>query len=199
MEDLIHDIIFLLFTVLILIYLYRKMSTLCDKKSKKFISLLNKHETMLNECKRKNKISKLKKSITLYDKLLFILKISDAKCVSIFKYDYSRTYIMFNFLLTIEKNGEILDRDITKKLPISSHTVMLDILKSKNNNIEPIDISNEPEILENINKIYYRNLFKDEKYPDSFIVLTYDNPNYEISEENKTQIDNIIHDIPNFI
>ena len=101
---------------------------------------------------------------------------------------------MCHLLLSINNNGIINNKEPIKKLPVTSDELFLDILGSNKNDLNNKIVHNNNSSLYN-NKIYFKNIFKHNDNPNGFIIISYKNNNYNMSDYEKLQINRIIKDI----
>jgi len=169
----------------------------CYIKSNKIINILNEYIKFLDKLYKITQVEELNKSIKLINKLQIILNISQSDYVMFFKYDYSKTFIMFYTLLLLENGGKVINNNIIKKLPVTSNKIVLDILNTNNEELHQNNILDLNFMLKhNINKSFYRNIFSyDDNHPEGFIVLLYENEKSTISIYKQLEINRIIDNI----
>lgn len=191
---LIFDIFFFIFSVIVLFYLFKIIEKTINYKSEKLLDLIKKNNDLLDICIKKNNDKKVINSISVYNKLLTILKISNANSVMLFKYNYNKKFILFNFLLSINNDDELYNENITYELPVTSNKIVLDILESNNSELRQKKVKNKI-LSQSPAKIYYKNIYKDNLYPYGFIILSYKDFYYNISNDEAQKIEDIIEDI----
>jgi hypothetical protein len=191
--------------IVIMIYIKQKIY---KKTSDNLINALSKNLFFFTELNKKQEIVNLKNSIDLYSKFQVILKISKCDYISFFKYDYSNRYIVLHFILSIDNNGTIIQTNILDKLPITANLSILNILKSDDEDLYLLPLSDIESKNDNffrhlsnngINTIYYQNVFKYKETPLGFISLAYKNKNYIILQEDKVEILRIIEEMKSLI
>lgn len=146
-------------------------------------------------------IEEISNTIEFYEKFSYILKISNADFIALFKYDYSKRYITTNFILSLDKNNNINYYTEHGVLPVTINEVSLKILNSDNSDVHELymsDLQNNPISLRSIYKktfkLYWQNIFKKNINPIGYIVLAYENE-YKISEKDKELITDFIKKI----
>jgi len=161
------------------------------------LDILNKNMDILNILYKKQYSKDLKKMIDLYSEVQTILKISDSSFISLFKYNYSKSYVLLDFMFSINKGGEIIHESYLDKLPATSNMLSLEILKSKSDDLSYLiteDIKSVDmkvyQLLKyrNIEKTYFRNIIrKGNDLPLGYIAFTYDNL-YELDDIQREEI-----------
>jgi len=186
---------FAIFVNLILIsFMYIKF--IRSKRCELAIKFLNKNLDLLYEVYRKQYSNDLKKMVELYSEIQTILKISESSSISLFRYNYAKSYIILQFMFCVNKNGEIQHQSFMDKLPATSNMLNLEILKSDSNNLHNL----KTEIIKDVDmkayqllkhrgveKIYFRNIRKNESSPLGYVVFSYQN-DYEIDDSQREEI-----------
>ena len=197
---------FIMLLLIVVIFIrQKKHHKIYKKNSDNIIKMLSNNIISLTELQKKHEIVELKKSIDLYSNFQIILKLSNCDYVTLFKYDYSKRYIVLHFILSIDNNGKIINTDILDKLPLTANLSILDILKSDGdlyllslNEIKNDDMFTSIKS-KGINTIYYKNIFKNEETPFGFISLGYKNENHVIPTEDKIEILRIVKKMKSLI
>jgi hypothetical protein len=200
-----HTLIDILFiSIIIVLYILAYFKQIRQNKSYTgLIEILSKNVDFLLEYHKKKEILELKNSIQLYTKFQIISKISKCDCVSFFKYDYSKRVVILDFVLGINSNGNIIQNSSLDKMPITSFLFTLNILKLDNNKLYSLrteELKNKNIHLhtaiasKGINKIYYKNVYKEDK-PFGIILISYENENIELENDDQTEILRIIDNI----
>ena len=188
-------IIFFNFALIIFIFIKIFRYKTCEQS----LVILNKNIDLLGKIFIKQHSNDLKKMIELYSEVQTILKISEASFINLFRYVYSKKYILLHFMFSINKNGEIVHESYLDKLPITSNMLNLEILKSgdclcdiKVDHIKELDIKAYQFIKNrNIEKIYFKNIIKDVDFPAGYISLSYQN-DYILDDVQREEINRII-------
>jgi len=134
--------------------------------------------------------------VELYSEVQTILKISESSSISLFRYDYTKSYITLHFIFSINKKGEIFHESFMDKLPATSNMLNLEILKSNGEDLYDFKIESIKDIdmkayqmlkYREIQKIYFRNIKKDINSPLGYIAFSYKD-DYEIDENQREEI-----------
>lgn len=191
-------IIFINLIILIYIFLKYDRCNTCEQTLK----ILNKNLDLLNSVYQKQYSNDLKKMVELYSEVQTILKISESSHITLFRYDYTKTYITLHFMFCINKNGEIIHDSYLDKLPATSNLLNLEILKSSDNDLYYLKSESLKDIdakiyqilkYNNVERIYYRNIKRD-KEPLGYIAFSYEN-DYELDDRQREEIMRIISKI----
>jgi hypothetical protein len=182
-----------------------------EKKCKKISTLIEddlKILNTLNTLHKNQEIINLKKTIELYSQFQILLKISKCDYISLFKYDYTKKFVILHFLLSVDEKGVILQDSKLEDLPVASSVITLNIMRSDNDNLYSLLVDEVKEkditiynimLKRGINKIYYQNIYKDEFNPLGYVAISYKNINYELPEEDKIEILRIIEKIKSYL
>jgi len=204
MTSFIHILSLLILIFLVIVVYTRKIKY--KKVYENLFLTLDKHEKFLNEFSKSQEIINLKNSIKIYSKFQIILKISNCNYVTFFKYDYSQRYIILHFIISIDDKGHIIQNSILEDSSIISDLLILNILKSDNDDLYELDINNVKEKnVDNyikksgINKVYYQNIFKDKNNPLGFISLSYKDKDYILQDNDKIEILKIIEKMKSYL
>lgn len=200
-----HTLIDILFiSIIIVLYILAYFKQIRQNKSYTgLIEILSKNVDFLLEYHKKKEILELKNSIQLYTKFKIISKISKCDHICFFKYDYSSRVIILDYVLGISNNGNIIQYSSLDKMPITSFLFTLNILKLDNNKLYSLrteELKNKNIHLhtaiasKGINKIYYKNVYKEDK-PFGIILISYENENIELENDDQTEILRIIDNI----
>ncbi len=184
--------------LMIIVYMFIKFAK-C-KSCEQTITILNKNVDLLNSVHRKQYSNDLKKMIELYSEVQTILKVSNSSFISLFRYDYSKTYITLHFMFSVNDGGEIMHESYLDKLPATSNLLNLKILKSncdglcnlKTDSFKDVDVKIY-QILKyrNIEKTYYKNINKNSNTPLGYIAFSYQD-DYELDDRQREEILRII-------
>ena len=201
------DIVFVI-TMIIIIIIFHYKSLIYKRNSNELIKILSKNVDFLNIFYRKQELIQLKNSIQLYSQFQVILKISKANYISFFKYDYSNKFVVLHFLLSVNDKGVILQDSHLEDLPVASSLVTLNIMKSDNNELYSIlvdEVKDKDETVYNVmkrrgvNKMYYQNIYKEEKNPLGYIAISYKDENFMLPEDDKIEIIRILEKIKTYL
>lgn len=207
MSHIFFDILYIII-IIVLLYLVHTKIVKCRKNTENLIDILSKNINFLDNYYKNQEIIQLKKSINLYSKLQILLKVSNCDYISFFKYDYSKKFIMLNFLLSVSDNGTIIDESNIDGLPVSSDDVILKILDFYDktglsyltlDNITDNKFIDNLLIKNDVKKIYFKNIFKDKNIPEGFIIFCYKNHEYILNDDDKTEILRILKPIKYFL
>lgn len=196
MQYIFIDILFLL-VILTLLYIVYIRIIKCRKNSDDLIKILNSNIEFLDLYYKKKEIGQLKKSIKLYSKLKIIMNISKCDFVSFYRYNYSKSFMILSFMISIDKDSNILEHSDVDNLPVTSNKTILNILndhdKNELSNITTDDVKTDEYVCDilnrhKINKIQYTNIFKDKNSPEGFILLSYKDKNYKMNSGDETEV-----------
>jgi hypothetical protein len=202
---------FNIFFGIILIILLVSCYIVYKKKRKNVESLnnvLNKNIELLNYFERKHELRELKNSIQLYSLFQIVLKITKADYVSFFKYDYSKKFLPINFILTINSEGKAVQKSLLDNIPAASNLLTLDIIKCDDKDLYPKyvdDIKSQTDYIydaycaKDLKKLYYQNIFKDSDKPIGFIIFSYKDKDFILSEDDKKDTMTVIDDMKQYI
>lgn len=175
-----------------------------NKSHREIIVILNKNIDFLLEYYKRDEITQIRNDIQLYSCFQIISKISKCDYVSLFKYDYSKRYIILHLLLLMDNNGNIIKEKIFEDLPITGELLRFDMLNI-DDSINSLCIDNNMiddnvhihTIIESkgINKIYYQNIFKNDINPFGIISISYKDKGFELTEDDKVQISRVIENM----
>jgi hypothetical protein len=197
-----HTLIDILFiSIIIVLYILAYFKQIRQNKSYTgLIEILSKNVDFLLEYHKKKEILELKNSIQLYTKFQIISKISKCDHICFFKYDYSSRVIILDYVLGISNNGNIIQYSSLDKMPITGFLFTLNILKLDNNKLYSFrteELKNKNIHLhtaiasKELNKIYYKNVYKEDK-PFGIILISYKDENFELENDDQTEILRII-------
>jgi len=201
----INSIQLILFLILVVIGIYYHIKIKRFKRTTgDLLTILDNHIDILDELNKKKDVSILKNMIELYSNMQIILKISNANYISLFKYDYSKRYIMSHFLFSMLENGNIEYATDNDKLPITSDLLKLNIFKTDDKELYYTYIKDVNGITQDIKdkqikKCYYQNIFNDSEKPFAFIIISYKDENYNILDGDKEEILRILQKIKSLI
>lgn len=186
--------LFVVFNLVIILLIFHKIIKLND--CAKNIKLLNKNLDFIAEIHENQNLRKLRNFVELYSKLQSISKISESYYVSLFKYDFSKTYITLELLLSIKNGVEIVDKSPINKMPATSNLFNIEIMKSTGFCVMSIDKMKEigPKLYSIINpygikNIWYKNIEKNGIIL-GYVSLLYKD-DYELDEQQKEEITRI--------
>jgi hypothetical protein len=165
---------------------------------------LNSKFTLMNIEHKEQRLIDLKKELRIFTQIQNILKISNALYVSIFKYQYNKTYLSLNFLFTLKNDGSIIYDSYLDKLPVTSNILNLKILDSDRLNSILID---ELKLIDTdmyklhkykkIEKLYFKTIKRTDRHL-GYLSLSYKDE-YEIDEQQKEEIERIVTKISEII
>jgi len=93
------------------------------------LKFFNKNVELLTKMYNKQYSQDLKKTIELYAESQTILKVSESSYITLFRYDYSKSYILLELIFSMGFNGELIHDSYLDKLPATSNRLNLEILK----------------------------------------------------------------------
>ena len=199
----IHIVIEIIIIVFLSVFFYFYVRSFKCKLSNNYIKMLNKNMDILTTIIKKQNYNNVKNMIELYSKVQTILKLSEAPHVSLFKYNYTKTSIILNFIFSISKDGEMTHKSYLDGLPVSSNMLNLEILNCDEDDIHEVEIEKLKNIdikiykeIENkhIKKIYFKNIKNYKNKPLGYISLCYDNT-YKLDDRQREEINRIINEL----
>jgi hypothetical protein len=179
-----------------------------EKKCNKISTLIEDDLKVLNTLYKNQEIINLKRTIDLYSQFQVLLKISKCDYVSLFKYDYTKRFVVLHFLLSVDDKGVILQDSNLEDLPVESSKTTLNIMRSDNDDLYSILIDEVKEkdlavynVMQKrgVNKMYYQNIYKNEKNPLGYVAISYKDTNYELPEEDKIEILRLIEKMKSYL
>ena len=202
-----NAIICLILIVLLISYhnVYKKKRI----QNENLADVLGKNMELLLHFERKQDLKELKNNIQLYSFFQIVLKITKADYVSFFKYDYSKKFLPINFILTINNEGKAVQSSLLDNVPVASNLFTLDLINCDDKDMYSKNIDNILEENSNIfykafsnkkiNKLYYQNIFKECEKPIGFIIFSYKDKNFILSEDDKQDAMTVIEDMKQYI
>jgi hypothetical protein len=197
------DIIFFFAVLVILLFVhFRRIKY--KETSSELVKILEKNIDLLIQLYKKQEIVTLKNNIKIYSMFQIILKIAKADYITFFKYDYTTRKVLLDFILSIDANGSFIQNSVFDNLPMTAISFLnvddKDLYTSVTKDFQESNrIIYDVLVLRKIEKVYYQNIFKDTTNPVGFIVISYKNINYIISEADKSEILRMIEKIKIFL
>jgi len=196
---MLHIFIDILFVIVIitLVYIVHIKVVKCRKNSEGLIKILTINIEFLDSYYKRREIDQLKKSITLYSTLKIIMNISNCDYVSLYRYNYSKSFMLLSFLVSIDKNSDVLEHSDVDNLPVTSNKIILNILNNHNKNelssLTIDDVKSDEYVCgilnsHEINKIQYTNILNDKNSPEGFILLSYKDKNYKMNSGGESEV-----------
>lgn len=198
---IIEAILILFNLVFIILFISRKFN--CDK----IIDTLNSNIDLLNAIYEKQHSNDLRKMIELYSEVQTIMKLTEAHYISLFKYDFSKKYVVLHFMFSINKTGEIIHESYLDKLPATSNMLSLEILKSNDEGLHSLTVDDVKEVdmkayqllkYRNIEKMYFKNITKNANSPAGYLSFSY-NYDYKLNEQQEEETLRILKKISDLI
>ena len=160
---LLYHILFFIVVMIVLVDVIIKLLEY-EKKCNKISTLIEDDLKVLNTLYKNQEIINLKRTIDLYSQFQVLLKISKCDYVSLFKYDYTKRFVVLHFLLSVDDKGVILQDSNLEDLPVASSKTTLNIMRSDNDDLYSILIDEVKEkdlavynVMQKrgVNKMYY--------------------------------------------
>lgn len=182
---LIHIIVggLLILNLTIISLMIAKKFLFC-KNCDKVIRTLDANLDLLNLVYEKQHHGDLRKMIELYSNVQMILKLTESSFISLFRYDYSKKYIILHFMFSINKTGEIIHESYLDNLPATSNMLNLEIMKSSEDKLHTLFVDDIKDVdikiyqnmrVRNIHKIYFKNLMNGIDSPIGYVSFCYEN------------------------
>lgn len=188
----------IVFNLIVVLFIVDKVLKLknCDKT----IKLISKNLDFISEVHKKCKPTDLSNFVKMYSGLQSISKISESFYVSLFKYDFSKTYVTLKLQLSIKNGIEIVNTSFIDEMPATSNSFSIEVMKSSGFCNMDIDDLKKCSLKVyttvksyDVKKIYYKNIEKNGTKL-GYISLLY-NDDYELDEQQKEEISRISQDI----
>lgn len=176
--------------------------------SDNLVDALTENIDFINDFQTELEIHHLKKIIKLYSQFQIILRISKCDYVSFFKYNYAKKYVDIHFILSVDSNGFIIQESLLDNTPVASNFLTLDIMNSSQdcfNLITESYMKDNATYIYNamrnkeVKKMYYNNIYKNSGTPFGFLLISYKDDSYELSEKEESEVLKIIDKIKSFL